>query len=87
MGNDRLAKNASILVLLGAVVLAASKASAGGPGHDDWRIDDARAGYAVPIQAVYQFPAALVNQPGVKPPVAPPVPLHIWVGEHHVINR
>lgn len=44
-------------------------------------------GYAVPIQSVYQFPAALVDQPGVVLPLAPPRPLYIRSGDHHVINR
>jgi hypothetical protein len=44
-------------------------------------------GYTIPIQSAYQFPASLVNQPGVVPPLAPPRPLYISSGDHHVINR
>ena len=41
----------------------------------------------VPIQAVYQFPAAVAFQQGVEIPVAPEVPLYVRVGNHHVLNR
>ena len=44
-------------------------------------------GYAVPIQSVYQFPASLVDQPGVVIPLAPPRPLYIPSGDHHVLIR
>ena len=44
-------------------------------------------GYAVPIRSAYQFPAAQVNQPGVQLLLAPPRPLYISSGDHHVINR
>ena len=47
----------------------------------------ASSGYAVPIRAAYQFPAAQVNQPGVQLLLAPPRPLYISSGDHHVINR
>jgi hypothetical protein len=44
-------------------------------------------GYAVPIQSVYQFPASLVDQRGVVLPLAPPRPLYIPSGDHHVLIR
>jgi hypothetical protein len=88
MGVRRLATIASAVVLpLAILALMPSTASAWGHRHHDWMSFDASAGYAVPIQTVYQFPAPLVDQPGVNLPVAPPVSLHIWVGEHHVLNR
>ena len=88
MGNDRLAKNASVLVLLVAVALAPGTASAGGPKHAGKNGNDPSPGYPVPrpaaypfpgisvdptysaccytfpIQAVYQCPAVLAEQPG-----------------------
>jgi hypothetical protein len=44
-------------------------------------------GYAVPIQSVYQFPASFVTQRGVALPLAPPRPLYIPAGDHHVLLR
>src|SRR5262245_3634270 len=44
-------------------------------------------GYAVPIQSVYQFPASLVDQRGVVLPLAPPRPLYVPSGDHHVLLR
>jgi hypothetical protein len=63
MTNNRLAKNASLRVFLIAIVLMPGTASAWehGPHGKQWQ--DPLAGYAVPIQAVYQFPAVLANQP------------------------
>ena len=55
--------------------------------YGSWMDFDASAGYAVPIQAVYQFPAAQVYQAGRSVPVVPDVPLYIRVGDHHVLNR
>ena len=40
------------------------KARAGDHGDHYWVSQDASIGYAVPIQRVYQFPAAFVSQPG-----------------------
>jgi hypothetical protein len=79
---------ASALVLsLAILALTPGTASAWWHHHHNRMNDDAAAGYAVPIQAVYQFPAVQVNQPGVNVPFAPPVSLHIWIGDHHVLNR
>lgn len=88
MGNDRLAKNASILIVLSAITLAPGTASAGGlkaPGKSGYDpsasysvsmpaaypfaggIGDPTCSeccYTVPIMAVYQCPAVLVDQPG-----------------------
>jgi hypothetical protein len=83
-----LAKIVSALVLPAAIV-AFMPDTAFGWGHPygGWMDFDAVAGYAVPIQAVYQFPAAVAFQQGVELPVAPQVPLYIRVGDHHVLNR
>ncbi len=49
------------------LVLGNTSATAGWPGHPgSWRGNPAE-GYAVPLQSVYQFPAALVTQPRVPP--------------------
>ena len=79
----------SCALVLGAALFAMMPDTAFALGHPYGSVMDfdAAAGYTVPIQAVYQFPAALVNQVGVELPVAPPVPLFIRVGEHHVLLR
>ena len=88
MSHDRLAKRASVFVLLVAVMLVPAPAWAGGRNpHDGYPNGPSVSStgrlpaaypfhgstgnppgspwcYAVPIQAVYQFPAVLVNQPG-----------------------
>jgi len=61
MSNDRLAKNASILVLLVAVTLAPGTASAGGPKHPGKNGNDASAGYSVPMPAAYPFPGGIAQ--------------------------
>ena len=61
MGNDRLAKNASILVLLAAVALAPGTASAGGPEYPGKNGNDPSAGYSVPMPAAYPFPGVIVD--------------------------
>jgi len=54
-----------------------SKACAGDHGGHYWVSQDATIGYAVPIQRVSQFPAALVFQPG--PSVGYAVPIqHVY---------
>jgi hypothetical protein len=88
MSVRRLAALASALVLAAAILaIVPGTAFAIGDGYDAWSSYDAWAGYTVPIQLVYQFPAAIVYQQGVRPPVAPPTPLYIRVDAHHVINR
>jgi hypothetical protein len=69
------------------VALMPETANALGHPYGSWMEFDASAGYALPIQAVYQFPAAVAYQQGVELPIAPPVPLYIRVGDHHVLNR
>ena len=61
MGNDRLAKNASILVFLAAVTLAPSAASAGWHKDHGKKGNDPWAGYPAPISAVYPFPGVIVD--------------------------
>ncbi len=61
MGNDRLAKNASILVFLAAVTLAPGAASAGGYEHPGTNGNDPWAGYRAPIPAAYPFPGVIVD--------------------------
>jgi hypothetical protein len=62
-------------------------ASAGWFSHPPLQVFDQMNGYAVPIEDVWQFPAAIVEQQGVVVPIAPPRPLYIRAGEHHVILR
>jgi hypothetical protein len=83
-----LAKIVSALVFPAAIV-AFMPDTAFGWGHRNgsWMDFDASAGYAAPIQAVYQFPAAVAFQQGVEIPVAPEVPIYVRVGDHHVLNR
>ena len=84
-----LAQVVSALVLPAAIV-ALMPDTAFALGHHEYTSTmeyDAAAGYALPIQAVYQFPAAQVYQLGVEVPVAPAVPLFIRVGDHHVLSR
>ncbi len=69
------------------VGLTPETAVALGHPYGSWMDFDASAGYAAPIQAVYQFPAAVAFQQGVEIPVAPEVPLYVRVGNHHVLNR
>jgi hypothetical protein len=58
-----LARIARRLALLIAVTLAPGTAMAEGHKQHVWW-DDPSVGYAAPIQAVYQFPAVVANQPG-----------------------
>jgi hypothetical protein len=51
-----------MLALLIAVTLTPGMAAAGGHKPHRWQ-NDPSVGYAVPIQAVYQFPAVIANQP------------------------
>jgi hypothetical protein len=44
-----------------------------GDGHHYWVSGDASVGYAVPIQRVYQFPAAFVFQPTAPEGYAVPI--------------
>jgi hypothetical protein len=62
MGNDRLAKNASVLVLLIAVTLTPGTASAGGRIYPGWNENDSWLGSSG-IPAAYPFPGAIANQP------------------------
>jgi hypothetical protein len=112
MGRARVKNFARISALLVAVAaLAPGTAYALGDWHHAWQTSDDWAGYtvpiqdvyqfpasivwqptssygyAVPVQSAYQFPASLVDQPGVVLPLAPPRPLYIPSGDHHVINR
>jgi hypothetical protein len=76
--------------VLPAAIVALMPDTAFALGHHQYASTmeyDAAAGYAVPIQDVYQFPAAQVYQLGVQVPVAPGVPLFIRVGDHHVLER
>jgi hypothetical protein len=57
-----LTRFARALALLIAVALTPGTAMAGGHERYGWR-DRPSGGYAVPIQAVYQFPSVLANQP------------------------
>jgi hypothetical protein len=61
MGNDRLAKNASILVLAVAVMLAPGTASAGGPNHLGEEGNGPWAGYPAPISLAYPFAGVTVG--------------------------
>jgi len=61
MGNFRLAKNASILVLLAAVTLAPGTASAGGPKHPGKNGNDPSPGYSALMPAAYPFPGIIVD--------------------------
>jgi hypothetical protein len=76
-------------IILPAAIVAFIPDTAFAWGHrrGTWMEFDAAAGYTVPIQSVYQFPAAQVYQLGVQLPVAPEVPLYVRVGDHHVLNR
>jgi hypothetical protein len=87
--NSRTPAKFSCALVLGGALFAAmpDTAFAWGNQYGSVMDFDAWSGYTVPIQAVYQFPAALVNQRGVELPVAPPVPLFIRVDEHHVLLR
>jgi hypothetical protein len=76
--------------VLPAAIVALMPDTAFALGHHQYASTmeyDAVAGYAVPIQDVYQFPAAQVYQLGVQVPVASGVPLFIRVGDHHVLER
>jgi hypothetical protein len=76
--------------VLPAAIVALMPDTAFALGHHQYASTmeyDAVAGYAVPIQDVYQFPAAQVYQLGVQVPVASGVPLFIRVGDHHVLGR
>jgi hypothetical protein len=78
----------SALVLPTVIVgLLPGNASAGGHERPTLQAFDSFAGYAVPIADVYQFPAAIVEQPGAQIPLAPPRPLYIKAGDHHVLPR
>lgn len=55
MDDDRLAKFASIMGLLAAVLLAPGTASAGGPRHPGKNGNGTSAGYSVPLPAAYPF--------------------------------
>jgi hypothetical protein len=84
----RRATIASTLILpLTILAMMPGKASAGDHRHDGSMAYDAWAGYTVPIQSVYQFPAALVNQPGPQLPIAPLGWIYIPSGEHRVVHR
>jgi hypothetical protein len=61
MGNDRLAKKASTLVLLGAVMLAPVTASAGGPKHPGKSGNDPTFGIPTPMPAANPFRGVFVN--------------------------
>jgi len=64
MGTGRLKNFARIAALLVAVAaLTPGTASALGDRHHAWQGIDDWAGYAIPIQDVYQYPASLVGQP------------------------
>ncbi len=53
MNNDRLARHASILVLLAAVTMAPGAASAGGPGNPGKNGGDPSPAYSMPMLAEY----------------------------------
>jgi hypothetical protein len=61
-----------MLVLLIAVMLTPGTAMAGGHTHHGWR-DNPADGYTVPIQAVYQYPAVIANQPTTPSGYAAPI--------------
>ena len=61
MGNLRLAKNASILVLLAAATLAPGTASAGGPEYPRKNGYNPSAGYSAPMPAVDPYAGAVVE--------------------------
>ncbi len=61
MGNERLAKNASILVLLAAAMLAPGTASAGGQNPPGKNRNDPAPAYSVPMPAAYPFPGFIVD--------------------------
>jgi hypothetical protein len=63
MRHSYLARIARRLALLIAVTLTPGTAMAGGYTRHGWW-DDPSVGYAAPIQAVFQFPAVIANQPG-----------------------
>jgi hypothetical protein len=88
MKPHRLAQIVSAL-LLPAAIVAIVPVTASASGHNGLTREefDAVAGYTVSIADSYEFPAPLVWQPGVQIPVAPPRPLYIRVGDHHVIIR
>jgi hypothetical protein len=60
------------MLLLVAVTLTPGTAMAGGHTPHGWR-DNPWDGYAVPIQAVYQFPAVIANQPTIPWGYAAPI--------------
>jgi hypothetical protein len=77
----------ALALAVASVALMPDTAFGGEHQYGSWMDFDASAGYAVPIQVVYQFPAAQVYQVGVHVPVVPNVPLFVQIGEHHVLNR
>ena len=79
----------SCALVLGAALFAMMPDTAFALGHPYGSVMDfdAAAGYTVPIQAVYQFPAALVHQPGPQLPIAPSGMIYIPIGEHRVVYR
>jgi hypothetical protein len=62
MGNGRLSAIACFVAGYVVVTLLPATALAWWPNQHPWQ-DNPANGYAVPIQVVYQFPAAIVNQP------------------------
>jgi hypothetical protein len=67
-----LAGVARILALLSAVTLTPGMAMAAGHKPHGWR-DNRADGYTVPIQAVYQFPAVIAQQPTIPWGYAVPI--------------
>jgi hypothetical protein len=61
MGNDRLTKTASTLVLLGAVLLAPGTASAGGPKHPGKSGNHPSVGMPTPMPVANPFPEVIVD--------------------------
>jgi hypothetical protein len=61
MGNDRLAKNASIPVLLIAIILAPRTVSAGGPTPQRENGNSPSAGYSAPMASAHSWPGAIVD--------------------------
>ncbi|MGO9469388.1 MAG: hypothetical protein ACLQIB_04035 [Isosphaeraceae bacterium] len=61
MGSERLAKSASILVLLAAVMLAPGTASAGGQNVPGKNGNDPASAYSVPMPEAYPFPGFVVD--------------------------
>ncbi len=61
MGNERLAKSASILVFLPALLLAPGTASAGGQYPRGNNGNDPAPVYSVPMPAAYPFPGFIVD--------------------------